>query len=138
LLISDNLEADTTTIPLQIFARADLLSFQNKDSLAMITLDTLLTQYKSSYTLQDNVLMMKYRIAIKHQDYDKAVVYLKDIEENYSTDILADNALFYLGNIYENIFKDNVKAKEYYQKIIVDYTGSFFVIEARKRYRNLK
>lgn len=37
LVISDALAEDTTTTPLEIVARGDLLAFQNKDELAKLT-----------------------------------------------------------------------------------------------------
>ena len=54
---------------------------------------------------------------------------------NYSEDILADNALFKCAELYENQLSNTEKAKEYYSKILFDYPGSLFVVEARKRYR---
>ena len=56
---------------------------------------------------------------------------------DYGDDILADNALFILGEIYENKFNDPDKAKECYKKILFEHSGSLFVVEARKRYRRL-
>ena len=42
-----------------------------------------------------------------------------------------------LGNIYEEKLRDLNLAKEYYKKILFDFPGSLYVIEARKRYRKL-
>jgi hypothetical protein len=45
LLIGNNLNLDTTALPLQMFALADLYFFQNKDSMAMTILDSIATKF---------------------------------------------------------------------------------------------
>jgi TolA-binding protein len=82
--------------------------------------------------------ILKYKIEKDKQQYDKAASYLQKIVDEYGTDILADNALFYLGDLYQMYLKDDEKAKAYYEKIILDYKDSTFSIEARKRYRKLR
>ena len=79
----------------------------------------------------------RYEIAYKKRDFTKAATYLQEIITNYSEDILADNALFKIAELYENQLNDTEKAKEYYGKLLFDYPGSLFVVEARKRYREL-
>lgn len=86
----------------------------------------------------DDILYLKYKIEKERQHYDKAVSYLQQIIDNYKEDILADNALFYAGELYQNYLKDDEKAKALYEKIIIEYKDSTFAIEARKRYRKLR
>ena len=43
-----------------------------------------------------------------------------------------------LAEIYEVSLNNNAKASEYYQKIIIDFPGSLYVTEARKRFRLLR
>jgi outer membrane protein assembly factor BamD (BamD/ComL family) len=38
----------------------------------------------------------------------------------------------------ERYFNDTAKAMELYEKLIIDYPGSLYVIEARKRFRALR
>ena len=64
--------------------------------------------------------------------------YLQKIADNYATDILGDNAIFFLGELYQTYLKDDEKAKAMYEKIILEYKDSTFAIEARKRYRKLR
>ena len=54
----------------------------------------------------------------------------------YKNDILADDAIFQLGDIYENHLLNNDKAAEYYRTILFDFKGSLYTEEARKRYQN--
>jgi outer membrane protein assembly factor BamD (BamD/ComL family) len=65
-------------------------------------------------------------------------VILNDLVQNYAYDITADNALFMLAVIYDQHIKDEAKAMAYYQKLITDYPGSLFVVDARKRFRYLR
>ena len=58
--------------------------------------------------------------------------------EKFGNEILADDAAFHLGNIYENHLVDPEKAKEYYFKILKEYKDSLYTTEARKRYRGLE
>ena len=43
-----------------------------------------------------------------------------------------------MANIYENIIEDKDKAKEIYKKLMFEYPGSIYVVEARKNYRILR
>jgi len=137
LMISDALAIDTNEAPLLIFARADLLAFQNKDEEALKTLDSINTLYPN-HALADDILYKKAKIVLKKGNYTEAVKYYEEILKNYSTDILADDALFAIANINETQFKNNEKAKELYQELLEKYPGSLYVVEARKRFRKLR
>ena len=63
LLIGNNLNLDTTDIPLTMFARADLLFFQNKNDEAMLVLDGLTKMYPH-HSLVDDILFRKAKIEI--------------------------------------------------------------------------
>ena len=137
LTISDALAIDTNEAPLMIFARGDLLAFQNKDDLAIQTLDSIGVLYKN-HSLLDDVLYKKADIEIKHGKYTEAAAFYETIIKDYGTDILGDDALFKLADLTENQFKNIEKAKELYQQILDKYPGSLYVVEARKRFRRLR
>ncbi len=137
LMISDALAIDTNETPLLIFARADLLAFQNKDEDAIKTLDSINTLFPN-HALADDILYKKAKIVLKKGNYTEASKYYEDILKNYSSDILADDALFNLASINENQFKNSEKAKELYQELLEKYPGSLYVVEARKRFRKLR
>jgi len=69
----------------------------------------------------------------------KSVVknYLQIISIN-KDDILADDATYFLAELYLNKLNNVEKAKEYYQKIIFEYPSSIFLVDARKKFRNLR
>jgi len=149
LLISDNEEEEeeeidslfmdntNNNIPLRYYAKADFLRFQNKDEEALIMLDSVLLV--SPYgPLDDDVLYQKAQILIRKKDYFGAEILLKKVVETYSSDILADDATFQLAELYEYYLKDIPKAMEYYEKLMKEYPGSLFVVNARKQYRTLR
>ena len=137
VFILDNLNTDDTDFALLLFAKADLLRFQNKLNAAEDTLNKIIAFYPST-ALIDDILYMKYKIEKDRQHYEKAAAYLEEIVAQHSDDLLADNALFYLGDLYQKYLKDEEKAKTYYEKIILEYKDSTFAVEARKRYRKLR
>jgi predicted Zn-dependent protease len=137
LLISDNLDADSTGGALKMYARADLRIFAEEPDKALLTLDSIDKKFPGN-SLTDDILMGKARIMIQQKDYTAAVPLLKKIAEEHMTSLWADDAVFMLGDIYENHLPDKEKAKAYYQKIITDYAGSLWINEARKRFRLLR
>ena len=87
--------------------------------------------------MNDDILIKRAKIAVRKENFPVAVELLTKLISNYGDDILADNALFMLGNIYEHYIYDLDKAKEAYKTILFDHKGSLFVVEARRRYRKL-
>jgi len=137
LLISDALAIDTNVVPLMIFARADLLAFQNKDEQAKTTLDSINTLFPN-HALADDILYKKAQIELKHANYAEAAALYDTIVKNYGDDILGDDALFKLADLNENQLKNPDKAKELYRQLLIKYPGSIYVVEARKRFRKLR
>ncbi len=152
-LISDNLEEDedeededttyllfqkqSVNLPLQKYAQADFLIFQNKDDQALVMLDSVITLSPLG-SLVDDALYQKALILIKRKDYLGAEALLKNIEQNHGSELLADDAIFRLAELYEYYLKDVSKAMEYYQKILRDFSGSLYVVDARKHFRALR
>ncbi len=137
LLISDNLGADSNSVPLSIYAHAQLLTFQHRYDEALTELDSLTLTYPM-HSLSDEVFMERFRIAYARHQYDSAAVWLVKITEQYPNDILMDNALIELGRLYEQKLKDPEKAKQTYERLLFEQSGSIFVPEARDRFRRLR
>lgn len=136
-LIKDNLADDTITEALQIYARAGLLELQENDSLSLQTIDSIFVKFPANAIL-DDALLFKADIMHKRKNYDQEAAFLQQIADNYSYDILADDAFFRLAQLNEFQFKNNVKAMELYKTIITDFPASIYVSEARKRFRELR
>lgn len=137
LLISDNLQNETDTNALRIYARADMLIFMNQPDKALITLDSINKQFPAN-SLADDILMARAKIYLKQNNLPAVSAELQKIIADYAFDLWADDAVFMLADLYENGLKNPDKARELYQKIITDYPGSLYVVEARKRFRTLR
>ncbi|NAS31970.1 tetratricopeptide repeat protein [Flavobacteriaceae bacterium R38] len=137
LLISDNSLEDSTQTALKIFAKADLLAYQNKDKSAIDLLDKIITDHKGE-SIEDEALLKQGKLLEKSGQYDRARLNYIKIIEFFAFDILADDALYALGELYKNHLNDPEKAKEYYEKIILDHADSIFAVDARKKYRKLR
>ena len=137
IFIMDHLGLDSTAAPMMLFAKADLLVFQNEFDGAFRKLDTIQVKYPE-HTLEDDIFYLKSSIYTQKREYEKAAAVLEKIIEKYPDGIRADNALFDLARLNENQLDDKEKAKNLYEKIFIDYSGSTFAVEARKRFRILR
>lgn len=137
LLISEYYDMDTIEEPIQLFARGDLLVFQNKDSQAIATYDSVNIKYPG-HSLNDRILMRKAQISEKNFQFDNAIAMYSDVLENYPASTSADDALYKMALLYELQFKNVEKAQELYKQILLSYPGSIFVSDSRNRYRILR
>lgn len=137
LLIQDNTGMDSTEDALKMFAKADLQIFRNNNEQALRILDSI-PELFSGHTLTDEIHFAKAQIAEKQQRFkDAEELYTRLISE-HSYDILADNALINLARLYDFKTGEPEKALKTYEIIVLQYTGSLFADEARKRYRYLR
>lgn len=137
LLIQDNLALDTSDAALKMYSRADLLLFQKKPAAAQQTLDSLLSKFKN-HSLRDEAYWLKAKIAKQTGDYAQAEQFYKTIIEKYSDDILGDDALFELAQLYQYELQKKEEAMEIYKNLMINYPGSIYVAESRKMYRVLR
>ena len=137
LLITDNFNLDTIVEPMEMYARADLLIMQRKYGEAVSTLDTLLGVWPG-HALEDEILMLKGDLALQNGDVENALSFYQEVADLHFDDITGDDAIYNLAVIYDQKLNDLVKAEELYEKLIFEYSGSLHVIEARKRFRELK
>ncbi|PWG78837.1 tetratricopeptide repeat protein [Pararcticibacter amylolyticus] len=137
LLIAENTDSPADTNALVKYAYAERLTFSRNYDQALKVLDSIGVMYPGN-SLEDDVLMAKARILLKQNNITKAIESLVQITVKYHFDIWGDDALFMLGDIYQNKLHDTEKAMTYYQKLITDFPGSLHVNEARNRFRNLR
>lgn len=137
LLITDNIEKDTLRVALQKYATAELLAYQHKNSQAIDTLQVILTKFKE-HAITDEVLFLQATLFEKIQEYKKAEINYLEVIELKKDDILVDNAIYALAELYLNKLNNTEKAAEYYQLIIFEYPSSIFLVDARKKYRHLR
>ncbi|MBP7822010.1 MAG: tetratricopeptide repeat protein [Saprospiraceae bacterium] len=137
VFIMDNLGLDTIAAPLQMYADAELLTFQNKFSDAFLKLDSILILFPK-HSLDDDILYLKAQVYRKQKNYDKAIEMYQNIIDNFKEEIRCDNAIFELAQMYDFQLNQPEKAQSLYEKLFTDYSNSFFSVEARKRYRILR
>ncbi len=137
LLISDNSLEDSTKTALRIYAKADLMAYQNKNKEAITLLDAILKDHKGA-RIEDEALFKQATLLEKTGAYERAKVNYLKIIEFYGYDILADDALFALAQLYENKLGNPEKAREFYEKIIFNHPDSIYYVTSRKRYRALR
>ncbi len=136
LLITDAIGIDTNEAPLLLFAQADLLNYQNKNDEALILLDSLQKEF-SYHGLNDDVLYKRFKINYKNKKIDAAIDNLNEIIKKYPKELLGDDAIFNLAQIYDNNKNDKIKAAELYKKLLFEYQDSIYGVDARKRYREI-
>lgn len=137
IMIGNNLNMDTTAVPLTMFAKADLLLFQNKTDEAMAVLDSLTEQFPY-HTLVDDILFRKAKLATSDLDYVLAAEYYEAIIADYSYELLGDDALFNLAEIYNYHLNQKEKARDLYKSMLTNYPGSIYIEESRANYRELR
>ena len=135
LIISDNLEYDTTGTELKRLARADYKIYQHKPLEALPILD--------SICIDGNEISMPhalYRIAEikeKEQDYPTAdSLYLKIVEQ-FPDSYMADDALMRAALLEHQQLKVREAAKTHYEQLIDQYPTSLYTAQAKKNYRKL-
>ncbi len=136
-LINDNTALDTSITAMQMFARADMLAFQQQETASLLTYDSIMTLFPD-HSLIDESYMRKGDLYSKQQNFANAIACYQVIVDNYSSEVLGDNALFKLADLYENKIMDKETAMTLYQKLLTDYPSSIFGVESRKRFRNIK
>lgn len=137
LLITDNFNMDTLTLPMEMYARADFLAYKGKFTDTEITLDSISNQF-AGHSLSDDILMMKASINFRQGLFENARDYYQQVVDLYGMDINADDALYKLADMYQFIFNEPEKAMPLYEKLIMEYPGSLYVVDARKRFRELR
>lgn len=137
VFIMDNLGLDTTAVPLEMFATSEQLIFQNKFELAFDKMDSILILFPK-HGLEDDILYNKASIYRKQRKYDQVIMAYDTIIANYPEEIRADNSIFELAELYEKVLDKPEKAKMLYEKLFLEYSGSTYAVEARKRYRIIR
>ncbi|MFN6945956.1 MAG: tetratricopeptide repeat protein [Cytophagaceae bacterium] len=137
ILIQDNIGLDSTEAAMREYAAIDLLLFQNKTDEALRGLDAMLKKFPN-HSLTDDIFMQKAKIYRKIGKYEKAVQALEVINSKHGHDILGDDALFMMAEIYEFNMANKEKAMDLYQDLLLKHPGSIFTAEARKRIRIMR
>lgn len=137
LVITDAIGVDTNAVPLSMFASGELLILQHQYDRAIARLDSINTLF-SEHTLGDDIYFKKAEIYKRTNRYEEAAKMYQNIVEFYPTELYGDDALFKQAELYERFMNNKEKARDLYQELLVKYPGSIYVVEARKRFRELR
>ena len=148
IIINDNMQVDDNTFvtdssatiepdrELKIFARGDKYMFQSRLTDAFTCYDTIITQFKNS-SLVDESLYRQAQIRESQKDFSEAASLYQKVADDYAYDNLADKAAFRLAEISSEHLADPDTAKKYYLKILTDYPGSIYAVQAREKFRKI-
>ncbi len=137
LFINNNLEDDSTGSALILFGQAELLAFQKKYDTALMVLDSIPMMFMT-HGILDDVAYKKAEIREMQKQYLVADSLYDHVVRFWPDGLLADDAVFKRATLQDNILKNKLKAMELYEKILIDYPGSFYADEARKKFRFLR
>ena len=137
LTIIDNTGLDSTTTALEMFAQAQLLTYQRKYRSSLDLLDSLAFQYPN-HPLADEILWEKAQIFLTQNDISGAMGYIDRILDQFAEDIYGDDALYTKARIYDYNLDDPEAAMKYYLEFLTMYPGSLYSVEVRKRIRELR
>lgn len=137
VFIMDKMGLDTTSKPLELFAKAQLYILQNQSGKAFQLWDTLRNQYPN-HQLFDAILFEKGKLAEQEHQWEKAIDLYENLLSNYKESILLDDAQYRIAIIYDEKLNDNEKAKAAFEQLILNFSSSLYVVESRKRFRNLR
>lgn len=137
LIISDNKPQDSIPSGLTEYAKAELLAFQNKDLEALAVLKDIQANYRG-FPVEDEAIYKEAKLMIKQKRYDEALLALAKVLTIDPEGILNDDVYYQVAELYSTKLNMPEKAKEYYQKIIFEYPSSIYLVDARKKYRQLR
>ena len=137
LVISDNEPKDSIPSGLIDFAKADLLAYQNKNTEAIAIYSAMAQKYQGQ-NIEDDVLFNQAALYLKENQYENTISNLLKIISINAEGILVDDSYYLLAEVYKNKIKDTEKASEYYQKIIFEKPSSIYLVDARKKYREIR
>jgi len=92
----------------------------------------------TNHTILDDVYWLESRIRMQRGEFATSISLLQQILDEYGEDVLADDAYFMQGEIYDRQLNDKDKAMEIYREFLNRFPGSVYAAEARKRFRTLR
>jgi tetratricopeptide (TPR) repeat protein len=132
LLIKGNYDLDTSHIAMTMYAQTELMIVQKKYEDAKNQLDQIAKKFPN-HSLTDELHYQRAQIYEQTNDYLKAVEELKEVIKDKEA-ILSDDAMMQIALLYDYKLRDYVQAKEFYKQVLLEFPGSIYVAEARKRY----
>ncbi len=137
LLIDENIDADSSYTTLSYFARADLLILQQQYTDAFLLFDTIEAIFPG-HNILPFVHFRRAEVYKSLHQIDSALSFYEKVTNSFPYSSIADNALIMMARINDQELKDLPTALDLYSKLLIDYPGSLFTVEARKRFNELR
>jgi tetratricopeptide (TPR) repeat protein len=118
------------------YARADLLSLQNKHKEAAIEFKTL--SDNPNIFILNNFAKIKFaEMLIVDDDFSLAIKVLEDQSESGKTELFADKSTFLLGLCYKYGTKEFSKAAETFKKLLEKFPNSLYFDHCREQLQGI-
>ena len=135
LIISDNLEYDTSGMELKRLARADYRIYQHRDEEALPILEAICLD--GNEISKPHALYRLAELKTKQQDYVAADTLFLQIVKEFPDSYMADDALMQAALLEHQQLKSREAAKQHYEQLIDQYPTSLYTAQAKKNYRKL-
>ena len=90
------------------------------------------------FPLRDDLYWLEAKIRTQLGEFVQAAALCQQVVDEFPDDVLADDAYFLLGELFELRLQDRTKAMEVYRNFLDRFPGSVYAAEARKRFRTLR
>lgn len=137
LKIGNNMDKDSLNEGLKKYAKADLLSFQKKNTEAIDTLSYILTRFKGK-NIEDDALFKQADLFWEIGMFEAAESNFLNLLDNHPESLFTDDSIYALGQLYQNDLNQPERAKEMYERIIFEFPSSIYLVKSRKAFRKLR
>lgn len=122
---------------LKLLGQADMRAILGKSDDALILLDSLASNGANSRIIEEAL----WKMVELHRDNKTTGLILNDLDRLIALDgetLRKDKALFYAGVFSHDNLSDEVRARKYYDKLLLDYPDSPLAERVRKLAKNIK
>ncbi|MFM7589185.1 MAG: tetratricopeptide repeat protein [Bacteroidota bacterium] len=137
LTIHDNYDLDTSALPMQGLAMLEQARYRRQLERAMVLVDSLLDTLRQ-HPLGDDLWLRKAAVLEQMGRYSEADTAYGSLLSAYADEVLADDALFRRGMLYELRLANKERAMEFYHQLMLKFPDSAYLPEARRKIRRLR
>ncbi len=137
VLIAESQGPDSLNTPLRLYAQARLRLRQHRVEEALQWTDSFLVSFPQ-HPLADDAYLLKARILRQMGQSAQALALLGDLPLRYPQSPHVEEALFLIGEIYEQDLLDFAAARQAYESFLMRFPASLQAPRARDRIRALR
>jgi tetratricopeptide (TPR) repeat protein len=137
LTIHDHYDLDTSARPMQGLAMFEQARYRRQLDRAILLVDSLLDTLRH-HPLGDDLWIRKALVLEQLGRYNEADSAYGSLLANFGDEVLADDALFRRGMLWEYRLSDKERAMEIYNQLMVRFPDSAFLPETRRKIRRLR